>query len=54
MLHLLLLSVFCDKIWDFLRGIQYAGFVVLLIGVCGTELHLYEMQNYVYKTLTGI
>lgn len=51
MLHILLLGIFCDKLWDFLKAVQYAGFVVLLLVVCGTELHLYETQNFVFKTL---
>jgi hypothetical protein len=51
MLHLLLLSIFCDKLWDFLEAMQYTCFVVLLIVVCGTELHLWETQNFVFNSI---
>lgn len=53
LLHFLLLSIFCDKLWDFLKAMQYTGFVALLIIICGTELHLWETQNYVFKTLVS-
>lgn len=51
MLHVLLLSIFCDKLWDFLKAMQYACFVVLLIVICGTEVHLSESLNFIFKTL---
>lgn len=51
LLDMLLLSIFCDKLWDFLKAMQYACFVVLLIIICGTEVHLAESQNFVFKTL---
>jgi hypothetical protein len=53
LLHLLLLSIFCDKLWDFLKSIQFVGFVILLTIICSTELHLYETQNFVFKTLVS-
>lgn len=53
LLHCVLLGIFCDKLWEFLRMIQYAGFVVLLVGVCVTEMHLLEVQNFIFNTLTG-
>lgn len=53
LLHFLLLSIFCDKLWDFLKAMQYACFVVLLMVICGTELHLWDAQNYVFKTLVS-
>lgn len=53
LLHCVLLSIFCDKLWEFLRSIQYAGFVVLLVGVCITEMHVLEVQSYIFNSLTG-
>ena len=53
MLHFLLLSIFCDRLWDFLKAVQYAAFIALLVLVCGTELHLWEAQNFVFKTLVS-
>lgn len=53
LLHCLLLSIFCDKLWDFLRAIQYIGFVVLLVIICVTEMHVLEVQSFIFTTLTG-
>uniref|UniRef100_A0A6B2ECL2 Ceramide phosphoethanolamine synthase n=1 Tax=Phlebotomus kandelakii TaxID=1109342 RepID=A0A6B2ECL2_9DIPT len=53
LLHCLLLGIFCDKMWEFLRMIQYAGFVVLLVVICITEMHVLEVQNFIFKSLTG-
>lgn len=51
LLHLLLLSIFCDKLWDFLKAMQYACFIILVTVICATELHLWEVQNFIFKTL---
>lgn len=53
LLHCLLLSIFCDKLWEFLRAIQYIGFVVLLIIICATEMHSLEVETFIFTTLTG-
>lgn len=53
LLHCVLLSIFCDKLWEFLRMIQYGGFVVLLVAVCVTEMHVLEVQSFIFNTLTG-
>lgn len=53
LLHYLLLSIFCDKLWEFLRTIQYAGYVVLLVIICISEMHVLEVQNFIFKSLTG-
>lgn len=53
LLHCLLLSIFCDKLWEFLRFIQYGGFVVLLIIICATEMHVLEVETFIFTTLTG-
>ncbi|XP_055703628.1 ceramide phosphoethanolamine synthase isoform X3 [Phlebotomus papatasi] len=53
LLHCLLLGIFCDKMWEFLRMIQYAGFVILLVVICVTEMHVLEVQNFIFKSLTG-
>lgn len=52
LLHCLLLSIFCDKLWEFLRTIQYIGFVVLLVIICVTEMHVLEVQSFIFTTLT--
>lgn len=53
LLHCLLLSIFCDKLWEFLRMIQYVGFIVLLAIICATEMHVLDVQNFIFQTLTG-
>lgn len=53
LLHCLLLSIFCDKLWEFLRLIQYVGFVILLVIICATEMHVLEVESFIFKTLTG-
>lgn len=53
LLHCVLLSIFCDKLWEFLRNIQYAGYVILLVAVCLSEMHVLEVQNVIFHTLTG-
>jgi CDP-alcohol phosphatidyltransferase len=52
LLHCLLLSIFCDKLWEFLRMIEYVGYVLLVVAVCFTEMHVLEVQNFIFKTLT--
>lgn len=51
LLHCLLLGIFCDKLWEFLRMIQYAGYVAILVAVCITEMHVLEVQKFIYKSL---
>lgn len=53
LLHCLLLSIFCDKLWEFLRLVQYVGFVVLLVIICATEMHVLEVESFIFTTLTG-
>lgn len=53
MLHCILLSVFCDKLWEFLRMIQYSGFIILLVCICVTEMHVLDVQNFIFQSLTG-
>lgn len=53
LLHCLLLSIFCDKLWEFLRMIQYIGFVILLVIICATEMHVLEVESFIFTTLTG-
>lgn len=53
LLHCLLLGIFCDKLWEFLRLIQYIGFAVLLIIICVTEMHVLDVESFIFTTLTG-
>lgn len=52
MIHVLLLAVFCDKLWEFLRNVQYSGFGVLLTAICLTEVHILDAKNYIFKSLS--
>lgn len=52
LMDLLLLSIFCDKLWEFLKRIHYIGFVLFCV-VCVTEMHLLDVQNYIFGNLYG-
>lgn len=47
--HILLLSIFCDKVWEFLKTIKYSGFGILLSIICITEINLLDVKNVFYK-----
>lgn len=51
MIHCLLLSIFCDKLWEFLRVIQCTGFGVLIVAVCTTEFHLMDVKAFLYNKI---
>lgn len=51
LIHALLISIFCDKLWEFLRAIQYVGFIILLSLICITEMHVQEVQTLIFKSL---
>lgn len=51
LLHCILLGIFCDKMWEFLRMIQYVGYVAILVTVCTTEMHVLEVQKFIFKSL---
>lgn len=53
MLHCLLLSIFCDKLWDFLKIVQYSGYIILLVAICATEIHVLETQTFIFNVLTS-
>lgn len=50
LLHCVLLSIFWDKLWEFLKAIQYSGYFILLVAVCITEMHVLEVQNFIFNT----
>ncbi|XP_034478723.1 ceramide phosphoethanolamine synthase [Drosophila innubila] len=50
LLHCVLLGIFCDKLWDFLRAIRYSGYIILLVAICLTEMHILEAQNYIFNS----
>lgn len=52
LLHFLLLSIFCDKLWEFLRAVQYVGFGALLTAICVAEIHILDAQNFIFKNLS--
>lgn len=51
LLHLLLLSIFCDKLWELLRAMEYICFVLLLMVICVSEMHIIEVQNFIFKSM---
>ncbi|XP_056630607.1 ceramide phosphoethanolamine synthase [Diorhabda sublineata] len=51
LLHLLLLSIFCDKLWEFLRNTQYVGYGVLISVVCITEINIIDIKNFIFYSL---
>lgn len=53
LLHCVLLSIFCDKLWDFLKAIQYSGYIILLVAICAAEMHVLEAHNFIFNSLTG-
>lgn len=53
MVHCLLLSVFCDKLWEFLCAVQYLGFGVLLSVICVTEIHILDVKKFIFKPFNG-
>lgn len=53
LLHYILLGIFCDKMWEFLRMIQYVGYVAILVVICITEMHVLEVQKFIFKSLTN-
>lgn len=53
LMHCLLLMIFCDKLWEFLRNIEYVGLGLLLSAICVTEIHIIDAKNFIYHKLTG-
>lgn len=53
MFHFMLLATFCDKLWEFLQSIVYVGFVVLLSVICISEVHLSDIQSFIFKDRTS-
>lgn len=47
--HLLLLSIFCDKLWEFLKAVKYLGFGILLSVICITEINLVDVKNFLFQ-----
>lgn len=53
LLHYLLFAIFCDKLWEFLKAIQYVGFGVLLTVICVTEVHVFDTKHFIFRDLNG-
>lgn len=51
LLHMLLLSIFCDKLWEFLKAVKYIGFGILLSVICITEINLLDVKHFIYHKL---
>lgn len=52
MIHYMLVAMFCDKLWEFLRAVQYTGFAILFSAICVTEINILDVKNYIFKNLT--
>lgn len=50
LIHMLLLAIFCDKLWEYLKAIKYIGFGVLLSIISITEITFLDVKNIFYKT----
>ena len=50
--NMLLMSVLLNKIWDFLRGIQWIGFIALITVAIFTEMHINEVIDRLPLKLT--
>ncbi|CAH2061669.1 unnamed protein product, partial [Iphiclides podalirius] len=46
-LHLLSLSVFCDKTWGFLKAVHYSGYVGLIVAVIVSEYFVGSVRSFV-------
>lgn len=53
MFHFMLLSIFCDKLWEFVQSIVYIGYAVLLSVICISEMHLSDIQSFIFKDQTS-
>ncbi|XP_044766862.1 ceramide phosphoethanolamine synthase [Coccinella septempunctata] len=49
MIHLFLLAIFCDKMWEFLKFIQYIGYGILFSIICITEKHALDARNFIFN-----
>lgn len=50
-IHILLLSIFCDKLWEFLSVIKYISFYMLVCVICITEMNLSDFTNIFYSRM---
>lgn len=50
LLHFLLLAVFCDRMWPFLRWVQFVGFFALVAIIWITEMHVIDAQRFVFHS----
>ena len=53
LIHALLIAIFCDKLWELLRAVQCIGFIVLLGIICMSEMHVQEVQAFIYKSVSS-
>lgn len=53
LINAILVAIFCDKLWEFLCAIQYVGFLILVSIVCISEMHVQEVQSFIYRTLSN-
>lgn len=53
LVHFLLVAVFCDNLWEFLRAVQYVGFGVLFSVICVTEIQILDVKRFIFRDLTG-
>lgn len=53
LVHFLLVAVFCDNLWEFLRAVQYVGFGVLFSVICVTEIQILDVKRFIFRDSTG-
>ncbi|XP_076371170.1 ceramide phosphoethanolamine synthase-like isoform X1 [Tachypleus tridentatus] len=51
LIQFLLVAIVIDKMWEFLRFVQYVGFVELLILAFFSEFNLHRMKNYLMEVI---
>ncbi|KAB0792796.1 hypothetical protein PPYR_14755 [Photinus pyralis] len=49
-INLLLLAIFCNKLWEFLYAISYVGYLILLIAICASEIQLAHTKSILHIT----
>lgn len=53
LLHCILFAIFCDKLWEFLRFMQFVGYGLLVVSIGLTEMHVMKVQSYVFKLVNS-
>lgn len=49
LVHVFLVAIFCDKMWEFLKFIQFIGFGLIFSVSCFTEKHVSDAKNFIFS-----